>query len=211
MIVHTCEQGSPEWLALRAGIPTASAFDRILTPRGEPSKSAKPYMLALLAERVMGHPIAEYVSMPMKRGSQVESEAVSWYEALRDVETTAVGFITNDERTIGASPDRLVGDDGLLETKCPFKEYIHMDYLLGGELHEAHRVQVQGQLWVTGRAWCDLVSYHPDLPTSITRCQRDDIFISKLAKAVEAFVEHLNRYTDMCKEYGWISQSSGRT
>ncbi len=204
MIVHDVAQGTPEWLALRAGIPTASRFDNIITPSGKDSSSAKRYMYELLAERVMGRPIAEYVSMPMKRGSLVESEAVTWYECLRDVSTTAIGFVTNDERTIGASPDRLVGDDGLLETKCPFKEHVHVDYLLGGALHEAHRVQVQAQLWVTGRAWCDLVSYHPDLPTAITRCPRDDIFIAKLARAVEAFSEGLERYAGLCRERGWI-------
>ena len=204
MIVHTCEQGSPAWLQLRCGVPTASRFSDIMTASGKPSTSAKRYMQELLAERMMGHPISEYVSMPMKRGSQVESEAVGWYEALRDVETTAVGFITNDERTIGASPDRLVGDDGLLETKCPFKEYVHVDYLLGGALHEVHRVQVQAQLWVTGRAWCDLVSYHPDLPTAIARCNRDDIFIAKLSQAVQSFADALEKYTVMCREYGWI-------
>ena len=205
MIIHDVEQGSREWLALRAGIPTASKFDEILTPRGEPSKSARRYMLNLLAERCMGKPIVEFVSIPMKRGSVVESEAVTWYEALREVTTTPVGFITNDAGTVGASPDRLVDEDGLLETKCPFKEYIHMDYLLGGELHEAHRVQVQGQLWVTGRAWCDLVSYHPDLPTAVTRCQRDDIFIAKLAKALEHFCEALEKHTALAREYGWIA------
>jgi hypothetical protein len=204
MIVHDVIQGTPEWLALRAGIPTASRFDDIITPRGEPSRSAKRYMLELLAERCMGKPIVEYVSFPMRRGSAVETEAVAWYEALRDVETVPVGFITNDERTVGASPDRVVGTDGLLETKCPFKEHVHMDYLMGGELHEAHRVQVQGQLWVTGRLWCDLVSYHPDLPTAITRCPRDDIFIAKLSRAVEAFAVQLGKHVGYCREMGWM-------
>src|SRR5262245_45091449 len=119
MIIHDVVQGSTSWLQLRAGIPTASQFDQIITPSGKPSKSAERYMLTLLAERLMGHPITENVSMWMKRGSEMEADAVAFYQLQTDSDTVPVGFITNDEGTIGASPDRLVGEEGLLEIKCP--------------------------------------------------------------------------------------------
>src|SRR6266446_4401434 len=105
MIIHDCVQGTSEWLELRAGIPTASAFDMILTPGGKPSKSAERYLYTLLAERLMGHPIQEHVSMWMKRGSQEEKRAVAFYELLQDSNTIPIGFVTNDEGTMGASPD----------------------------------------------------------------------------------------------------------
>ena len=117
MKIHDCKQNTTEWLDLRAGIPTASQFDRIITPTGKPSASAIPYMHQLLAERLMGRPITGYVSFDMDRGKDLEPEAVSFYEFTQDVETMPVGFITNDEETIGASPDRLIGSDGLLEIK----------------------------------------------------------------------------------------------
>src|SRR3990167_6408597 len=187
MKIHDCIQGTSEWLHLRAGIPTASCFDQILTPGGKPSKSAERYMLTLLAERLMGHPVTEYMSMWMQRGNQAEAEAVQFYELQRDADTIPAGFITNDEGTIGASPDRLVGDDGLLEIKVP-SEYIHMSYLMKtGSHYEAYKVQVQGQLWVTGRQWVDVLSWHPELPPALVRIEPDVKFIELLAAAVTQF------------------------
>ena len=82
MIVHQCVQGTAEWLAIRAGIPTASAFDRIITKSGKPSKSAEKYLHGLLAERLMGHPTIEAVSFWQGRGLQMEAEAIRWMTLL---------------------------------------------------------------------------------------------------------------------------------
>ena len=140
MIVHDCIQGTTEWLSVRAGIPTASMFDQIITPKtGKLSTSSEGYMLRLLAERILKRPIEQQAfSGWMDRGSAMESDAVAFYEFQRSLDTVKVGFITNDAGTIGASPDRLVGDDGLLEIKCP-SEAVHMGYLLHGSLGEKHR------------------------------------------------------------------------
>lgn len=205
MKIHTCLQGTEEWLRLRAGIPTSSDFDKILTPGGKPSKSAEGYMYKLLAERLMGHPCTEFMSRWMDRGSQMEGEAVSFYEFQRDIETVKVGFITNDAGTIGCSPDRLVGDDGLLEIKVP-SEQVHMGYLLGsGSAYEAYKVQMQGQLWISGRDWNDSLSFHPELPPALLRIERDEAFIRLLAEAVETFSLELERQWLLCIERGWVS------
>ncbi len=203
MIIHNCQQGSSEWLALRAGIPTASAFDQILTPGGKPSKSAERYLYTLLAERLMGHPVVEHMSMWMQRGSDLEAEAVAFYELQSDADTVPVGFCTNDDGTIGASPDRLVGDTGLLEIKVP-SEWIHMGYLLkSGSAYEAYKVQVQGQLMVTGRAFVDVLSWHPELPPALIRIERDEKFIAQLSAAVTAFSGVLEEQYRELEARGW--------
>lgn len=202
MIAHDCIQGTPEWLALRAGIPTASNFDRILTPKGKPSTQVTKYMHALLAERLMGHPVLEFVSMWMDRGQQLEAEAVAFYEGQRDLDTTKIGFLTNDARTVGASPDRFVGADGLLEIKVP-KESTHVAYLLTKSVDAEYYPQVQGQLWISGRSWLDILSYHPEMPPALIRVERDDKYIELLECAVGDFSRDLENAWIECKAKGW--------
>lgn len=210
MIVHDVLQGTPEWLKLRAGIPTASEFDKIVTPGGKPSKSAEPYMFRLLAERCMGHPVAEYVSMWMQRGSQEEINAVRFYEFQRDRQTIPIGFVTNDAGTMGASPDRFVDEDGQLEIKAP-SESIHMAYLLtAGGAYDAYKVQVQGQLYITGRQWTDVMSYHPELPEALIRIERDEKFIGILAGELANFVEKLESLWGEVQERGWVKTQEER-
>lgn len=206
MKLYDCIQGTPEWTHLRAGIPTASQFDRIVTPKGKISTQAEKYMYELLAERMMGHPIVEFTSHWMDRGSQTEAEAVSFYEFTRDESTVKVGFITNDDGTIGASPDRLVGERGLLEIKVP-KEATHVSYMMqSGSAYDEYKVQTQGQLWIAERDWNDLLSYHPELPEAIIRIERDEKYIEILSAAVETFSLELERQFQLCIERGWVSE-----
>lgn len=207
MKLYDCVQGTPEWLGLRAGIPTASNFDKIVTPKGAASKQAEKYMFLLLAERLMGHPVEERgYSHWMDRGSEEESRAVSFYEFQRDMETVKVGFITNDAGTIGCSPDRLVGDNGLLEIKVP-SEAIHMGYLLEtGSAYDEYRVQVQGQLWIAEREFSDVLSWHPELPPALVRIERDEGCIQLLKAAVPAFSLELERQYALCLERGWVRE-----
>lgn len=207
MKVHDCIQGTTEWLALRAGIPTASNFDKIVTPKGTASKQAEKYLFLLLAERLMGHPVEERgYSHWMDRGSEEEVRAVSFYEFQRDIETVKVGFITNDAGTIGASPDRRVGERGLLEIKVP-SESIHIGYLLeSGSSYEEYRIQVQGQLWIAEADWCDVLSWHPELPPALVRIERDEGCIKLLNAAVTAFSLELERQYVECVERGWVTE-----
>jgi len=207
VIIHNCIQGTSEWLEIRAGIPTASAFDMILTPGGKPSKSAERYLYTLLAERLMGHPITEHVSMWMRRGSEEERNAVAFYELQCDQDTTPIGFLTNDDGTIGASPDRFVGEHGMLEIKVP-SEYIHLEYLMQtGSAYENYKVQVQGQLLVAeDRQWTDVLSWHPELPPALIRIERDEKFLALLRPAVEAFSRVLEEQWRLCVSRGWVSE-----
>lgn len=173
MIHHDVVQGTEAWLQLRAGIPTASQFHKIITPKTRKlSAQAEEYLYKLLAERVLGRYLEETRGFYWaERGKEKEDEARAYYEALYNVEVKVVGFVTNDDRTVGASPDRLVGEDGLLEIKCPAPQ-THMAYLLGDPVTSDYWLQIQGQLWVAERDWCDVVSYHPELPSRVIRVER---------------------------------------
>ena len=174
------------------GVPTASAFDRILTPGGKPSKSAEGYKFELLGELMMGRPLDSPKYLWMERGNELEEEAANWYEFQTDTALEIVGFCTTDDGLIGASPDRLVGDDGLVELKCPKPEN-HVRYLLFPDrgVEKDYAVQVQGQLYVTERKWCDIVSYHPDLPRVIVHVERDEEYIALLDAALKEFCVQL--------------------
>ena len=207
MKIHSCIQGTTEWAELRSGIPTASQFSRIITPRGKASDSAEMYLFELLAERILGQPTVTHTSHWMDRGSEKEEEAVSFYEFLRDdLGTVKVGFITNDAGTIGASPDRLVGDKGLLEIKVG-KPATHMGLLLkSGSAYEKHKIQAQGQLWVAEREWNDLLAYNPGLPPALYRVDRDEEFIALLESAVGAFSGMLEDLFLDCVQRGWVQE-----
>jgi len=204
MILHDCKQGGEEWLRLRMGLPTASAFDQIVTPGGKASTSAESYMHFLLAEMILGGPL-EGVTMPwMERGKELEPEAVALYDFRHDCESKAVGFITNDAGTIGASPDRIVGNDGLLEVKCPKPEK-HMGYLMMGKPDKSYNVQLQGQLWVCEREWVDIFSFCPRMPSAELRVYRDEAFIKLLAAGLDAFVASLAAAVELIRERGWLN------
>lgn len=215
MKVHNCIQGTREWLQARAGIPTASEFGRITSAHQirQAIKNEKPvklldgaetYLHELLAERMLHEPQTKAVTMWMQRGSEHEAEAVSYYEMARGVDTEVVGFCTNDEGTIGASPDRLVGEGGLLEIKVP-SPAIHVGYLLNADgAGDDYRVQAMGQLWITGRQFVDIMSYNPGMPEALVRFERDEVFIGMLASAVTEFSEKLEAYTAKFREMGWI-------
>lgn len=209
-----CVQGTEEWCNARAGKPTASNFDQIITPGGAPSKSASAYCNRLLVEVMLGRPLVGVMTNWMQRGKDMEAEAVKFYELMKDVDTVPVGiFLTNDER-IGASPDRLVGDDGLLECKCPSDEvaskYLsaHIDALLGsdsqGGAAAAYRCQLQGQLFVSEREWVDVIAYYPGLPSAITRVGRDEKFIAAMKVELYKFLEMFEARLAKLKDLGYL-------
>lgn len=191
MIVLTVEQGTAEWKEARRGIPTASCFDKIVTPKGEPPKSRTGYMYKLAAERLSGDTEAVYQSAAMERGVSLEGEAADVYEFGNDLKCERVGLVYQDERRLWAcSPDRLVGDDGGLEIKCPAAS-THVGYLLDGTLPTDYYQQVQGNLAITGRSWWDFMSYYPGLKPLIIRIEPDKAFIQKLLAALEVFNKDL--------------------
>ena len=191
MIVIDVEQGTPEWLRARMGIPTASKFSSIMTPKTRKmSASGNKYMFAVIAERVFGCPVEDATTEFMARGTLLEQAAVTSYELENDVETVKVGFVLEDGRRYGCSPDRFVGEDGLLETKCPAAA-THIGALLG-YADDEYFSQCQGQLLVTGRKWVDLMYYNPALPRRVVRIVRDEEYLSDLASALDLFCANLD-------------------
>jgi hypothetical protein len=165
---HLCEQRSPEWYALRAGMPTASAFSSLITSTGELSKSLAGYALTLAAEKFAGRTIETFEGTAwMERGREIEDEAIRCYQFAADCDVEPVGFITDDELRMGCSPDGLVGSDGMVEAKC-LKAENHIKAILyfqkHGHCQPEYVQQTQGQIMIGERKWCDLVFFHPDLP-----------------------------------------------
>jgi len=189
MIISDIPQGTPEWLALRAGLPTASNFDKIVTSKGEVSKSRVKYMYQLAGESITGVKEDVYQNAIMARGSEMEAEARNLYELATGKQVQTVGLCYHDSKMYGCSPDGLIGD-GLIEIKCPTLA-VHVEYLLNGTLPVAYFQQVQGQLLVTGKDWCDFVSYYPAMRLLIVRVERDNAFIKILQKELNAFCDEL--------------------
>src|SRR3990167_6593668 len=190
MKIIQCEQGTPAWHQVRIGIPTASEFDKILTPTGKASTQADTYSKKLLAEWLAGKPLYQYESEWMKRVKETEQEARDYYAFATDAEIAQVGFVTLDDGSAGCSPDMLVGDRGAGEIKCP-APWTHVGYLMGDKVDIKYWPQVQGQMWIAERDWVDWISYHPDLPPIIVRVQRDDGYIKALAAVISEFNDKL--------------------
>jgi hypothetical protein len=196
MIKETCIQGSPEWDLLRVGRPTASCFDKLITTKGEPSKSRVKLIYTLAGERLINKKEESYKNAAMERGQQMEDEARSWYALTRGVEVEQVGICFPDKKRLyGASPDGLIGEDGLLEVKCPILSTM-VGYMLDGNIATEYKQQLQGQLLVTGRKWVDIIGYYPCLTPIVVRVERDESFLKALKVELELAVREIQIITE---------------
>lgn len=176
MKIIDCIQGTPEWHSARAGRVTASRIADLMakTKTGWGAGRAN-YLAELVAERLTGTVAEGFTNAAMKWGTDMEPEARTAYSFMRDMEVTPVGFVIHPTIEMsGASPDGLVGDDGLVEIKCP-NTATHIDTLLNGAVPEKYIRQMQWQMACTGRKWCDFVSYDPRLPA------RMQLFVERVA------------------------------
>ena len=190
MRIVVAEQRSPEWFAARLGVPSASQFGKIITPTGKRSTQADGYLNRLVAEILTGKSDQQEPNDAMLRGTELEPEARAYYELIGGT-VEEVGFCLHDDG-FGCSPDGLVGDTGLLEIKCPLP-HTHVEYLREGVLPGLYVPQVQGQLLVTGRVWCDFLSYHPDMRPLLIRVERDEKFIQALHDALLEMVGEIKK------------------
>lgn len=196
MKIINCEQRSPEWFTVRAGVPTASNFDKLLTSTGTPSTQRKKYLFQLVGEKLGADPEESYSNSWMKRGIELEPQAREMYA--RDVSPVEqVGFCLHDEG-YGCSPDFLVNSDGMGQIKCPSLA-VHVEYLINQKLPTDYFQQVQGELLVTGRKYNDFISYYPGLKPLVVRCYRDELFISRLRSELLKFIQELNELTEKLK------------
>lgn len=182
-------QGSDEWLAARCGLLTASEMKLVITPtlKVADNDKTRAHMWELLAQRVTGHVEPHYISDDMLRGQEDEIEARLVY-AKHYAEVEEIGFITNDEWgfTIGYSPDGLVGDDGLIEIKSRRQKY-QIETITSQKMPDDYAIQVQTGLLVSGRKWCDFVSYSGGLHMVTIRVFPDPVIQTAIIAAATAF------------------------
>lgn len=189
------EQGTPEWLAERAGYCTASQFSAVLAKiKAGEAATRRNYRLRLVTERLIGAPVPTYQNAAMEWGTLNEPHARMAYESHNKVLVEEVGFIKHATLLAGCSPDGLVGDDGLTEFKCPYESTVHINTIETGMPPE-HLPQIMGQLWLTGRKWCDFVSFDPRMPGKlklyVQRIERDEKYIAELEQEVVKFLREV--------------------
>ena len=199
------EQLSQEWFEARLGKVTASRVSDVLaTRKGQESTVRAKYKLQLATERLTNKKTDTYMNQAMQDGIEREPMAREIYEKLKDVTVEEVGFVQHPaiERA-GASPDGLVGDDGIIEIKCPI-ETTHTTNLLERKLPSKYKPQVQFQLATTGRQWCDFISYNPNfeprLQLMVVRVERDDEYIEMLKFEILKFLAEVELMINQLKE-----------
>lgn len=203
--MYICEhkQGTEGWFADRLGIPTASNFSKVMA--GGTGATRKAYMMKKIAERLTGLVEEGYSNSSMEWGTETEPQARAKYELRSGNAVVQVGFCKPTATTRwGASPDGLIDDDGMVEFKCP-DTTTQMATYLSGKMPTAHKHQVQGQLWVTDRQWCDFVSFDPritkgDAGYFCVRIERDNDYINgKILPPVARFLYDMDK---VMKELG---------
>lgn len=198
------EQGTPEWHQLRAGKVTASRVADILAQtRTGPSASRQNYLIELALQRSTGTIEPSYTNAAMEWGTQTEPQARVAYEVETENFVDQVAFI--DHPTIawfGCSPDGLIGDDGLIEIKCP-NSATHWEYFKAKKPPQKYVTQMQTQLCVTNRKWCDFVSFDPRMPSRsqllVVRIERDDAFIAEMEEKVKQFLSEVEIEVNLMK------------
>jgi len=202
MNIVDCEQGTPEWLAARAGKVTASMVSAVLM---KPETAGfRDYQAQIVAEILTGKPQgSDYSNAAMQFGTETEPLARSAYEVHTGFAVDQVGMVIHPTiDRAGASPDGLLGHSGLVEIKCP-KVSTHLGYLIAGVVPTGYKNQMMWQMACTGRAWCDFVSFRPDLPENlqlfVMPLHRDEAKIAEMETAVIAFLAGVDQMIEKLK------------
>ena len=201
LIEYTDPQGSDAWLQSRRGVITGSRFalarERLKT--GKPSAAATRYAMDTARERCGGLILPTSQTLAMRIGSEQESAARDAYELETGRLVTECGFFCTEDREFGVSPDGLVGDDGLIEIKTMVSSETLFRCVVDG-ISADYIDQINGELWLLNRQWCDLVLWAPDLEgidraLTVRRIQRNEDAIDDLARDLAAFASIVNDYT----------------
>lgn len=191
------EQGSQEWLLERCGKVTASRIADLMarTKTGWGASRAN-YAAQLIAERLTGCVAQSFTNAAMIHGTETEPEARRAYEFFVDCDVQQVGFVPHPVIDMaGASPDGLVGNDGLLELKCP-NTATHIETLLTGGVPDKYFKQMQFQMACAGRKWCDFASFDNRLPERmrlfVKRVEFDRAAVGEIETAVVEFIEEID-------------------
>jgi putative phage-type endonuclease len=203
IVIHKeLEQGSDRWKEIRRGILTASEMKNIVTPKFKVADNDKTrsHVYEIAAQRISKFVEPSYISDDMLRGELGEIEARNYY-AKKYAPVEQVGFITNDEfgYVLGYSPDGLVGTDGVIEIKSP-RQKSHVETVSKDEVPEEYIAQIQTGLLVSGRKWCDYISYHGGLHLYVKRVYSDPAIQSVIIEASSNFEvkvqECINNYKE---------------
>lgn len=189
-------QNTEEWLKYKCGRLGGSSIADMLTRTKTGWGAGRKNLAArLVAERLTGCPTETYKSKAMEYGSETEAEACNMYAWEKDVDPIIVGYV--DHPTIawaGCSPDRLIGQDGMIQTKCP-NTATHIESLLGGSIDGYYLKQMQWEMGCTGRKWNDFVTYDkrlpPEMQLHVTRVWRDDAMITDLEREARIFLSEV--------------------
>ena len=197
MTTEHLEQRTDAWLQARVGKVTASQFKHVLakTQKGLPTAARTTYLWQQVIERLTGQPAPVAKTMAMQWGTDQEPFALQAYNEAHLVNVEAVGFVQHPTLAVGCSPDGLVTEDmaatGLIEIKCPYNSAVHLETWLNG-MPDEHQAQVQGQMWLTGRQWCDFVSFDPRMPADlqlyVQRIPRNPEYIATLEREIITFL-----------------------
>lgn len=184
-----------EYFQSRCGKATASKFKDVMMAKT--TAGYKNYQAEIVAERLTGKPTESYTSKDMQWGIDNEPKARETYEEINGLEVEVPKLVIDHPTLMaGASPDGLVGEKGLIEIKCPTSAN-HIQTIIKGEVPSQHKPQIQGQLWITGRPWCDFISFDPRLDDKnaifIKRVYRDEEYINKLSKSVTIFLHEVDQ------------------
>lgn len=201
-------QGTDEWKQQRLGKVTASRVaDVIAKTKSGYSASRANYMAQLIAERLTGVVAESYTNAAMQHGTETEPEARCAYEFYQGTPVEQIAFVPHHKiDQAGCSPDGLVGQDGLVEIKCP-NTATHLETLLGQAIPGKYEAQMQFQMACTGRKWCDFVSYDPRMPEHmrlfVKRLPRDDKKIAEIESEIASFLlEVAVKISDLNSLYG---------
>lgn len=197
-----CAQNTPEWLAARAGVTTASGFKCVLarspgkTGTAAESKTRQKYLRQKAYEQMTGRMAESFSNVHTERGHILEPEARNAYAFMHDAVPELVGFLRRGP--IGCSPDFLVGADGMGQIKTLLPELM-LELLEDEAVPTEHKAQMQGELLVANRQWNDFVAYCPGLPMFVQRVYRDEPYIATLKVALEDFLADLAAYRADCE------------
>lgn len=198
-IIRDIDQVTDEWLEIRRGMITASNFSKVLS--GGAGKTRKSYLYKVAAEIITGEIAESFTNSAMEWGTATEPQARAAFEFESMLEVEEVTFIKASEY-VGCSPDGLVGDNGMIEIKCP-KTETQIETFISGKVPSIHKAQIQGQLWTAERDHCYFVSFDPRINGKASyfceRVERDEEYIDNLSKEVELFTQELIKLVDILK------------
>lgn len=196
------DQRSDEWFAARLGFATASRMNDALA--GPETAARRNYLIQLVTERLTGQQQESFSSAAMQRGTDLEPVARMAYESKNGF-VDKTGFHKHPQiEWFGASPDALVGDEGLVEIKVP-NSTTHVDYILSGKVPTKYQRQMLAQLACTNRKWCDFVSFDDRLPEHlqllVIRFEPKPEEIAKLEEGVIKFLNDVEKEFDKCQSF----------